>query len=108
MLQGCAEIHAALKEGTLPPYLLATPLPADLGQALLRLPREVDSGVVARAGRLTSEAGATLVRRLEARPEPVTSVERPTAPGGRPRPRVRQEPTGMAFVDALFCGECGR
>ncbi|MEU6785406.1 hypothetical protein ABZ912_39980 [Nonomuraea angiospora] len=127
-LQRCAEIHTALKEGTLPPYLLATPtltsghldpaelvarlegyerngvrpLPADLGQALLRLPREVDSGVVARAGRLTSEAGATLVRWLKARPEPVTSVEWPTAPGGRPRPRIRQEPTGVAFVDALF------
>ncbi|MFI9837338.1 DUF6493 family protein [Nonomuraea sp. NPDC051941] len=129
MLQRCAEIHAALKKGTLPPYLLATPtltsghidpaelvarlegyerngvrpLPADLGQALLRLPREVDSGVVARAGRLTSEAGATLVRWLKARPEPVTSVEWPTAPGGRPRPRIRREPTGVAFVDALFC-----
>ncbi|MFG6194438.1 DUF6493 family protein [Nonomuraea sp. JJY05] len=129
MLQRCAEIHAALKEGTLPPYLLATPtltsghldpaelvarlegyerdgvrpLPADLGQALLRLPREADSGVVARAGRLTSEAGATLVRWLKARPEPVTSVEWPAAPGGRPRARIRQEPTGIAFVDALFC-----
>ncbi|MEV4577643.1 DUF6493 family protein [Nonomuraea jabiensis] len=129
MLQRCAEIYAELKEGTLPPYLLATPtltsghidpaelvarlegyerdgvrpLPADLGQALLRLPREVDSGVVARAGRLTSEAGATLARWLKARPEPVTSVEWPTEPGGRPRPRIRQEPTGVAFVDALFC-----
>ncbi|MEV0821680.1 DUF7824 domain-containing protein [Nonomuraea rubra] len=65
MLLRCAEILSALKRGTLPPYLLATPtctsgrvdpaelvdriegyeragvrhLPADLEQALLRLPR---------------------------------------------------------------------
>ncbi|SEG16685.1 hypothetical protein SAMN05444920_10269 [Nonomuraea solani] len=129
MLQRCAEIHAALQEGTLPPYLLATPthtsghvdpdelvtrlagyerdgvqpLPADLGQALLRLPREVDPGVAARAARLTSEAGATLVRWLKDRPEPETSVEWSTAYGRRPRARIRQEPTGLAFVDALFC-----
>ncbi|GAA3598521.1 hypothetical protein GCM10022419_097540 [Nonomuraea rosea] len=128
MLWRCAEIHGALKEGTLPPYLLATPtltsghidpaelvvrlagyerdgvrpLPADLGQALLRLPREADPDVVARAGRLTSEAGATLVRWLKERPEPVTSVEWPASPGGHPRPRIRMEPAGIAFVDALL------
>ncbi|MBE1583739.1 hypothetical protein ACFPOI_33430 [Nonomuraea angiospora] len=33
----------------------------------------------------------------------MTSVEWPAEPGGRPRPRIRQEPTGIAFVDALFC-----
>ncbi|MFI7232071.1 hypothetical protein ACIBO5_53535 [Nonomuraea angiospora] len=33
----------------------------------------------------------------------MTSVEWPATPGGRPRPRIRQEPTGIAFVDALFC-----
>nr|BFE80232.1 hypothetical protein GCM10020093_028330 [Planobispora longispora] len=76
MLLRCAEVHAALKAGTLPPYLLATPtltsghidpaelvarlegyeragataLPADLQQALLRLPREVDPEIVERGG----------------------------------------------------------
>ncbi|MEV0203158.1 DUF6493 family protein, partial [Nonomuraea sp. NPDC050691] len=74
VLLRCAEVHNALKEGALPPYLLATPtstsghidpavladriegyaragarpLPADLAQALLRLPREVDPEVSAR------------------------------------------------------------
>ncbi|QYC42395.1 hypothetical protein Nocox_23960 [Nonomuraea coxensis DSM 45129] len=128
MLRRCAEVHAALVKGALPPYLLATPthtsghvdpaelvarlegyerdgvraLPDDLGQALLRLPRSVDPGVVARAGRLTSEAGVTLTRWLTDRPEPVTGVEWPAVPGPGPRPRVRREPTGIAFVDALF------
>ncbi|MFF0770464.1 hypothetical protein ACFYUK_16390 [Nonomuraea wenchangensis] len=128
LMRRCAEVHAALVEGTLPPYLLATPtctsghldpaelvarlegyerdgirhLPDDLGQALLRLPRAVDPDVVARAGRLTSEAGATLARWLTDRPEPVTSVEWPATPGGRPQPLVRHEPTGIAFVDTLF------
>ncbi|WP_344216538.1 hypothetical protein [Nonomuraea bangladeshensis] len=134
LMRRCAEVHAALVEGTLPPYLLATPtctsghldpaelvariegyeregvrhLPDDLGQALLRLPRAVDPDVVARAGRLTSEAGVTLARWLADRPEPVTSVEWPAKPGERPRPLVRHEPTGIAFVDALFCDSPSR
>ncbi|MEV4109081.1 DUF6493 family protein [Nonomuraea sp. NPDC049695] len=140
MLLRCAEIHSALKAGTLPPYLLAIPthtsghvdpaalvariegyeradvrpLPADLAQALLRLPREVDPDVIARAGRLarTCEAGAALERWLRQRPEPETQVEWPPAdaPLGHragwsapfPRPRVRLEPTGMPLVDALL------
>ncbi|MER7369494.1 hypothetical protein [Nonomuraea wenchangensis] len=128
LLRRCAEVHAALVEGALPPYLLATPtctsghldtaelvarlegyerdgvrpLPDDLGQALLRLPRTVDPDEVARAGRLTSEAGATLTRWLTHRPEPVTGVEWSATPGVRPLARVRHEPTGIAFVDTLF------
>ncbi|MDA0639549.1 MULTISPECIES: hypothetical protein [Nonomuraea] len=140
MLLRCAEIHAALKAGTLPPYLLATPtltsghldpaelvarvegyeragaeaLPADLGQALLRLPREVDPEVIDRAGKLTSEAGATLARRLAARPEPELRVDWSHANGDythdrqrgehspRLRPRIRVEPTGLALVDTLL------
>ncbi|MEU4227725.1 DUF6493 family protein [Nonomuraea sp. NPDC026600] len=139
MLLRCAEIHSALKEETLPPYLLATPtrisghidpaeladriegyqnagvrpLPADLQQALLRLPREVDPEVSARAGRLArhSEAGAALERWLRQRPEPETRLEWPRAdaplgargwPAPFPRAVVRLEPTGMALVDALL------
>ncbi|WP_067177244.1 DUF7824 domain-containing protein [Microtetraspora niveoalba] len=140
MLLRCAEIHAALKAGTLPPYLLATPtltsghiepaelvarlegyeragvraLPADLQQALLRLPREVDPGVADRAARLTSEAGATLARWLKERPEPAMRVDwfhaggdyaddrEPANLNPRLRPRIRLEPTGLALVDALL------
>ncbi|MFC4006900.1 DUF6493 family protein [Nonomuraea purpurea] len=140
MLLRCAEIHAALKEGTLPAYLLATPthisghidpaelvariegyeragvrpLPADLAQALLRLPREVDSDVVARAARLAStcEAGVALKGWLRRRPEPETHVEWPRAdtPSGAragrpvlwPRPRVRLEPMGIPVLDTLM------
>ncbi|MER7130145.1 DUF7824 domain-containing protein [Streptosporangium saharense] len=140
VLLRCAEIHAALKAGTLPPYLLATPtltsghldpaelvtrlegyeranvqaLPADLGQALLRLPREVDPEVIDRAGKLVSEAGAVLVRWLTDRPEPRLRVDWSSSGGDythdrqkgghspRLHPRVRTEPTGLALVDALL------
>ncbi|WP_344478989.1 DUF6493 family protein [Nonomuraea monospora] len=133
MLLRCAEILNALRRGTLPPYLLATPtltsghidpaelvariegyeragvhhLPADLEQALLRLPREVHPDVLARAGRLarTSETGAVLERWLRRRPEPETCVEWPRDATSRslPRGRVRlAEPTGMPLVDALL------
>ncbi|WP_155353056.1 DUF6493 family protein [Acrocarpospora macrocephala] len=140
MLLRCAEIHAALKEGALPPYLLATPtltsghldpaelvsrlegyeregaqaLPADLQQALLRLPREVDPDVADRAAKLASEAGATLARWLKERPEPVMRVDWSHAGGDYTHdqqpgehspglhPRIRLEPTGMALVDTLL------
>ncbi|WP_327582874.1 DUF6493 family protein [Nonomuraea sp. NBC_00507] len=140
MLLRCAEVHAALKAGTLPPYLLATPtltsghldpaelvsrlkgyeragvqaLPADLGQALLRLPREVDPEVVDRAGKLTSQAGATLARWLADRPEAELRVDWSHAGGDythdrqqgghspRLHPRIRIEPTGLALIDALL------
>ncbi|MET8340328.1 hypothetical protein ABZV14_42485 [Streptosporangium canum] len=140
MLSRCAEVHAALKAGTLPPYLLATPiltsghldpaelvarlegyeragvqaLPADLEQALLRLPREVDPEVIDRAGKLTSEAGATLTRWLADRPEPELRVDWSHAGGDythdrqkgehspRLHPRIRIEPTGLALIDALL------
>ncbi|MGV9774135.1 DUF7824 domain-containing protein [Streptosporangium sp. NPDC003464] len=140
MLLRCAEVHAALKAGTLPPYLLATPtltsghldpaelvarlegyeragvqaLSADLGQALLRLPREVDPEVIDRAGKLASEAGATLARWLADRPEPELGVDWSHAGGDythdrqkgehspRLHPRIRIEPTGLALIDALL------
>ncbi|MCT9933487.1 DUF6493 family protein [Planotetraspora sp. A-T 1434] len=90
LLRRCAEVMAALKDGTLPPVLLATPtsstgaldpdvlvsrleeceaahagpLAADLQQALLRLPRGAHPEAAARAARLTSEAGRTAARWL--------------------------------------------
>ncbi|MEU8041104.1 DUF6493 family protein [Streptosporangium sp. NPDC049078] len=140
MLLRCAEVHSALKAGTLPPYLLATPtltsghldpaelvarlegyeragaqvLPADLGQALLRLPREASAEVVDRAGKLTSQAGATLARWLTDRPEPQLRVDWAHAGGAythdrqkgehspRLNPRIRLEPTGLALIDTLL------
>ncbi|MFI6902790.1 hypothetical protein ACIBKY_16135 [Nonomuraea sp. NPDC050394] len=126
-LERCAEVLAGLRAGTLPPYLLAPPttaagqvgaaelvtrlegyeragavaLPADLQQALLRLPRAVPAEVAERAGRLTSEAGRTLARWLADRPEP-----RPRVLWREQRPRVvaHLEPTGLDLVDALLGG----
>ncbi len=100
LLRRWAEVHAALRAGTLPPYLLATPtsgtghldpgvlvdrlegyertgvkaLDVDLWQALLRLPRSIAPEVVARAGGLTSRAGSTAARWMSDRPSPVTAV----------------------------------
>ncbi|WP_141704102.1 hypothetical protein [Planobispora rosea] len=140
MLLRCAEVHAALKAGALPPYLLAVPtltsghidpaelvarlegyeragataLPADLRQALLRLPREVDPDVAERAGRLVSEAGVMLARWLEERPEPVTRVDwshgdveythdrQPGEHHPRLHPRIRLEPAGQPLLGVLL------
>ena len=136
---------AALKEDRLPSTLLATPthdtghldpaefltrleaveaagiepLPADFQQALLRLPRTAAPEIVARAARLTSEAGRRAARWLADGPaDPEAGVrwkhhegmrtdsfdER--EPGGVFRgsmiARLRVEPTGLAFVDELL------
>ncbi|WP_043639126.1 DUF7824 domain-containing protein [Nonomuraea candida] len=96
-----AEVYEAIEAGTAPPYLLAeptamtghldpgelverlagyeragaAPLPADLQQALLRLPREIPPDVVARAARLTSGAGRAAARWMGGdRPEPLTRI----------------------------------
>ncbi|GAB2954983.1 DUF6493 family protein [Nonomuraea fastidiosa] len=91
LLHRYAEIAQALRDGTLPPVLLATPtwtsghldpdmlvdrlescaaagvepLPADLAQALLRLPRGGHPEAAARAARIGSEAARSVVRWLE-------------------------------------------
>ncbi|MFI6881892.1 DUF7824 domain-containing protein [Streptosporangium canum] len=101
VLRRHAEILAALRAGTLPPLLLATPslsngrldpaelvarletleaadavpLPADFQQALLRLPRRIDPAVAVRAAALESEAGRRAARWM--------------ADGGLPDPAVR-------------------
>lgn len=101
LLRRWAEVCDAIEGGTLPPYLLAEPteatghldagelvgrlvgyeragveaLPADLWQALLRLPREVPPDVAGRAGRLTSEAGQMAARWMSGgRPEAVAEI----------------------------------
>ncbi|UBU17161.1 DUF6493 family protein [Nonomuraea gerenzanensis] len=101
LLRRWAEVCGAIGAGTLPPYLLAEPtsmtghldagvlverlagyeragieaLPADLRQALLRLPRATAPEVVARAGLLTSAAGRAAARWMGGdRPEPVAEI----------------------------------
>ncbi|GAA2103653.1 DUF6493 family protein [Actinomadura alba] len=60
----------------------AKPPPTDLEQALLRLPREPDSGAAARAGRLASPAGRAVAARLAAGapPDPKVTYEVGTVP----------------------------
>ncbi|MFI6496287.1 DUF6493 family protein [Nonomuraea typhae] len=121
----CAEVLGALKDGTLPPYLLAAPtctsgqidpvelvarlegyeakgvtaMPADLQQALLRLPREVPAEAAERAWRLTSAAGAALVHWLAARPEPSLRV---TWRKHTPYAAFHVAATGLELVDELL------
>ncbi|MEQ4718580.1 hypothetical protein [Nonomuraea sp. B19D2] len=147
LLRRWAEVYAALQDGTLPPHLLAEPtegtghveaaelvarlagyercgaeaMPADLQQALLRLPREIAPEVVARARGLTSEAGRAVARWMDGgRPEPLTEIGwlrsgRPDPDGGYRgdrapadsrtldlAPRIRVAPTALPLIDELF------
>ncbi|MEU4226754.1 DUF6493 family protein [Nonomuraea sp. NPDC026600] len=146
VLRRFAEVLAALKDGTLPPVLLATPtlssgmldpevlvsrlaeceaaravpLPADLRQALLRLPRGAHPEAASRAARLTSEASRTVARRLAdgGLPDPEVGVRwsymddvnsyyfderRPRRPGQIwLTPRLKAEPTGLDLIDAFI------
>ncbi|WP_144070053.1 DUF6493 family protein [Nonomuraea indica] len=106
-LRRFAEVYQALVDGTLPPYLLATPthangrldaaelvdrlegyeragveaLPVDLEQALLRLPRAVPPAVAERAAALTGTAGRAVARWM-------------TDPPAEPRVTLRLEERG--------------
>ncbi|MFC4535643.1 DUF6493 family protein [Sphaerisporangium dianthi] len=146
VLRRFAEVLNALKEGTLPPVLLATPtsstgalspgvlvsrleeceaagvepLPADLQQALLRLPRGVHAEAAARVARLTSEAARTAARWMSGGglPDPRAGVrwgyvegacehyfdERPDGRVGQIRltPLLKAGPTGLALIDELL------
>ncbi|MGW0482121.1 hypothetical protein [Nonomuraea sp. NPDC003214] len=157
LLRRLAEVHAAAGSGALPPYLLATPttgaggvgaaelvervagyeragveaLDADLQQALLRLPRAIEPGVVARAARLRSGAGATVAAWMRDRPSISTGIDwidggvpyasdraapgaeaasgarkarGATGEGREPSlvPRIRGEATGLELVDRLL------
>nr|WP_260408009.1 DUF6493 family protein [Planomonospora venezuelensis] len=110
ILRRYAEILTALRDGALPPLLLATPtlgtghldpaelvarlaeleeagaepLPTDLLQALLRLPRtDADPAVTARAAALTSAAGREAARWLAGGvlPDPEVTVRWFCSPG---------------------------
>ncbi|RCG20205.1 hypothetical protein DQ384_37510 [Sphaerisporangium album] len=151
VLRRFAEVLAALKSGMLPPVLLATPtwsdgtldpdvlvsrleeceaaqaapLPADLGQALLRLPRGAHLEAAARAARLASEAGRTVARLLAAGgiPDPEVELrwgyiegateyyldERPPADSVHItlRSRLKFTPTGLDAVDELLTEPVG-
>ncbi|MBT2224994.1 DUF6493 family protein [Nonomuraea sp. NEAU-A123] len=146
VLRRFAEVLAALKDGTLPPVLLATPthstgmldpevlvsrlaeceaaravpLPADLRQALLRLPRGAHPEAASRAARLTSEASRTVARRLAdgGLPDPEVGVRwsymddansyyfderRPSGPGQIwLTPQLTAEPTGLDLIDEFI------
>ncbi|MFC4537027.1 DUF6493 family protein [Sphaerisporangium dianthi] len=146
ILRRYAEVYEALKSGTLPPVLLATPtlstgrldpgvlvsrleayeaagaepLPADLQQALLRLPRGAHPEAADRAARLTREAARTVARwmtggglpdpRAGVRwgcPEDATEHYFDERPGGRVAhlrltPMLKAEPTGLDLIDGLL------
>ncbi|WP_020546863.1 DUF6493 family protein [Nonomuraea coxensis] len=141
LLRRWAEVRDGLRAGTLPPFLLAEPteptghidpaelvtrledyeradvqvMPADLQQALLRLPRAVPPEVVARARALASTAGRAAARWMDgARPAPLTAVAWPgEQPGEQPGERqgerldglvarIRADATGLPLIDLLF------
>ncbi|MGW2148626.1 hypothetical protein ACWCOT_30295 [Nonomuraea bangladeshensis] len=147
LLRRLDEIHRALRAGTLPPVLLATPtlttghldpavlverlaecaavdaapLPADLAQALLRLPRGRHPEAAGQAARIGSPAAATAARWLAegGLRDPETHVRwsyldgatdrlfDEHEPAERPyqirlRPVLRAEPTGLEALDELL------
>ncbi|MFB4296335.1 DUF6493 family protein [Actinomadura sp. NTSP31] len=123
-----AEVHRALEDGTPPPVLLAAPTrptghvdplalverleeceaagvepgPADLQQALLRLPPEPDAEAARRAGRLASRAGRTAARWLAEGGAPRGEVGVRPVVDDRPEVVIGAEPTGLPLVDAVF------
>lgn len=125
-----AEVYRALEDGTPPPVLLATPTrptghvdplalverleeceaagvepgPADLQQALLRLPPEPDAEAARRADRLASQAGRTTARRLAEGGAPRGDVRVRPGTDGRPEVVIGAEPTGLPLVDAVLTG----
>ncbi|MEU6726999.1 DUF6493 family protein [Nonomuraea wenchangensis] len=131
LLRRWAEVRDGLREGTLPPFLLAEPteptghldpaelvarlesyeragvqaMPADLQQALLRLPRAVPPEVAARARALTSPAGRAAAHWMDgARPAPLTTVDWADEGPGVLVPRVHAPATGLPLIDLLFAG----
>ncbi|GAB3141126.1 DUF6493 family protein [Microbispora hainanensis] len=151
LLHRLSEIYRALREGTLPPVLLATPtvttghldpgvlvdrlelcaaagtepLPADLQQALLRLPRGAHPVAAERAARVGSRAASAVAAWLArgGLPDPEAGVKWGYVEGahehlfeehdpvhveqvhvGRVRlvPVLRAEPTGHPLIDELL------
>ncbi|WP_346040558.1 DUF6493 family protein [Actinomadura chokoriensis] len=133
LLSRCAEVAAAVADGTPPPLLLATPTeptghldpgtlvdrletlqaagiepgPADLQQALLRLPREIDPGEVRRASALVSPAGRVAAHWLAKGGLPAAEVSMGPLENARPQPVIDAPPTGLPLVDAVFKAPAG-
>ncbi|WUH97843.1 DUF6493 family protein [Spirillospora sp. NBC_00431] len=127
-LRRCAEIFAAVERGAPPPLLLAAPTeptghldpvtfverleslqaagaetgPADLQQALLRLPRDIAPEAVRRAAALTSPAGRTAARWLAEGGPPRPEVSMRPLEDDRPEAVISAPPTGLALVDEVF------
>ncbi|KAA9375760.1 hypothetical protein F5972_26570 [Microbispora cellulosiformans] len=146
LLHRLSEIYRALREGTLPPVLLATPtvmtghldpgvlvdrlelcaaagaepLPADLQQALLRLPRGAHPLAAERAGRVRSQAAPAVAAWLArgGLPDPEAGVKWGYLDGGHEHlfeerdpghvgqvrlvPVLLAEPTGHHLIDELL------
>ncbi|GLW10179.1 hypothetical protein Misp01_53080 [Microtetraspora sp. NBRC 13810] len=147
LLRRFNELYLALRKGTLPPVLLATPTvltghldpdvlvdrlaacadagveppPADLAQALLRLPRGAHPGAAGRAAGLGSRAAATAARWMAGGglPDPETGLRWAYLDGAtdyfyderepgyrvwelRLVPALRAAPTGHDLLDELL------
>ncbi|GAA4061721.1 DUF6493 family protein [Nonomuraea soli] len=129
MLRRLHELYQALREGTVPPVLLATPtwstghldpdvlvdrlatcaaagahpLKADFQQALLRLPRGAHPEAAARAAAIGSRAAGQAADWLArgGLPDPETGVA--WKPDGiDPVPALSAEPTGYDLIDQLL------
>ncbi|WP_207923986.1 DUF6493 family protein, partial [Actinomadura bangladeshensis] len=127
-LHRCAEVAAAVVGGAPPPLLLATPTrrtghiapatfvarletleaagaepgPADLQQALLRLPRGIGRKTVRRAAALTSPSGRVAAHWLAEGGLPVPEVSMRFLEHGRPEPVITVRPTGLPLIDAVL------
>lgn len=146
LLHRLSEIYRALREGTLPPVLLATPtvttghldpgvlvdrlelcaaagtepLPADLQQALLRLPRGAHPVAAGRAARVGSQAASAVAAWLArgGLPDPEAGLKWGYVEGAQEHlfeerdplhveqvrlvPVLRAEPTGHSLIDELL------
>ncbi|NAS23805.1 hypothetical protein GT755_19160 [Herbidospora sp. NEAU-GS84] len=138
LLHRFSELYDALRDDVLPPVLLATPtldnghldpevlvdrletcaeagrepLPADLAQALMRLPRGAHPAAAERAAKVGSAAARAAAGWLagDGLPDPVTGVEW-TGEGDhvRVRPLLRlAAPTGDRLIDEVMLAQPGR
>ncbi|MGH3241289.1 MAG: hypothetical protein ACRDNL_12990, partial [Spirillospora sp.] len=76
--------------------------PADLQQALLRLPRDIGAEAVRRAAALTSPAGRTAATWLAKGGLPVPEVSMRPLEDDDPEAVISAPPTGLPLVDAVF------
>ncbi|WP_156045968.1 hypothetical protein [Herbidospora cretacea] len=138
LLHRFSEVYDALRDDVLPPVLLATPtldnghldpevlvdrletcaetgrepLPADLAQALMRLPRGAHPAAAERAAKVGSAAARAAAEWLagDGLPDPVTGVEwTGETDHVRVRPLLRlAAPTGDRLIDEVMLAQPGR